>query len=398
MPTPTPHALLRAPMRPEAKLLFLTTWGSSADRDIVELAPRVRSWPWLIAVAELERATRVVWQRCSSLGIHPVPDESKLQLEQLASIAAFRAEHLRARLHETIEVLENQGIDCVLLKGAALANTIYSSFIERPMGDIDLMVAPADAERAHAAVRNAGWTWDEATFPFARYAGHHHLPPLDDGAGTGIRLELHTGIAIEGHPFAITFDELRSAGRGVPVGKSTATVPSPEHLLVHECVHFAWSHVLSFGSWRTVRDVQLMAQRDSVDWDGFVDQTRRHRADSCAYWTLLLAQQLAGAEVPDRVLEQTKPRVGAFMRRYLQRHFLYHLLPIEAEWPSQKLRRAMWEAAIQPDRYGHGPRRPWELDERSPEPTSPSTRGEGSRLVSRLSRLGVWARYVRAVS
>jgi hypothetical protein len=395
---PTPEALLRAPLRPEAKLLFLTAWGSEADRSIVELARRIRSWPWLIAVAELERATRVLWQRCASLGVHPVPEESKLQLEQLASIAAFRAEHLRARLHETLAVLQRERIDCVLLKGAALANTIYPSFIERPMGDIDLMIAPADVGRAHATARQAGWTWDQVSFPLARYAGHHHLPPLDDAAGTGIRLELHTGIAIEGHPFSVSFDQLRERGRAVQVGTSMATVPCAEHLLLHECVHFAWSHVLSFGSWRTVRDVKLIAERASVDWDAFVDQTRHHRAGSCAYWTLALSQMLAGAVIPSHVMEQTQPSMSGFMRRFSARHFVYHLLPIEAEWPSQKLRKMLWEAAIQPDRYGHGPRRPWELDDRSPEPTAVRTGSEGSRLANRLSRLGVWARYVRALS
>ncbi len=385
-------------MRTEAKLLYLTAWGPSGDASIRELAPRIRGWPWLIAVAEMERATRVVWQRCSALGVTPASEASRIQLEELGRIAAFRAEHLRVRLQETLAVLEREGIDFILLKGAALANTIYSSFIERPMGDIDLMVAPSTAPAAHAVLRKSGWMWDEITFPFDRYTGHHHYPPLEDASKTGIRLELHTGIAIEGHPFSVSFEELRARGRSVQVGTSTPTVPCPEHLLLHECVHFAWSHVLSFGSWRTVRDVQLMAQRQTIDWDAFVDETRRHRADSCAYWTLSLAQMLAGAEVPERVLSQVKPRVGAIARRFLWRHFLYHLLPIEAEWPSQKLRRALWEVGIQPGRYGHGPRRPWELDERSPEPTATRIRADGSRLVHRLSRLGVWARYVRALS
>jgi hypothetical protein len=373
----------------------LTTWGPEADTSIVEQARRVRNWPWLIGVAELERATRVLWQRCSSLGVYPVPEACKTQLEQMASIAAFRAEHLRARLLETVHALEREGIDVILLKGAALANTIYPSFIERPMGDIDLMVTPELADRAHRVARSAGWKWDEVTFPFARYAGHHHLPPLDDASGTGIRLELHTGIAIEGHPFALTFDQLRAQGRALQLGTTTATVPCAEHLLLHECVHFAWSHVLSFGSWRTVRDVHAIAEQQVVNWDTVLDEIRRHRADSCAYWTLALSVLLSGADVPQRVLDAVQPRMSALMRRFLGRHFVYHLLPIEAEWPSQKLRRALWEVAIRPSRYGHGPRRPWELDERSPEPTSTRARGERLRLVSRL---GVWARYVKAVS
>jgi hypothetical protein len=150
-----------------------------------------------------------------------------------------------------------------------------------------------------------------------------------------------------------------------------------------------------------MRDVQLMAARRFVDWDLFMDEAQRHRADSCAYWTLSLAELLAGAEIPAAALRRVQPRLSGLMRRFLTRHFLYHLIPIETDWPSQRLRQALWEVAIQPDRYGHGPMRPWNLDERSPEPTMPSGSAgspEGARFLGRLSRLGVWARYVRALS
>jgi hypothetical protein len=139
-----------------------------------------------------------------------------------------------------------------------------------------------------------------------------------------------------------------------------------------------------------------MAQRQTIDWDSFIEQSRRHRADSCAYWTLSLARMLAGAEIPERVLQQVAPPMGSIKKRFLARHFVYHLLPIESDWPSQKLRRALWEAAIQPGRYGHGPLRPWQLDDRNPEPAT--ARSRESRLASGISRLGVWARYVRAIS
>lgn len=397
----TAQALTRAQLRPETKLLFLTAWGPTADASIVEIAPRIRNWSWFIAVAELERATRVAWDRFVALGVQPGPQASGLQFEQLATIAAFRGEHLRARLHETLEVLAGEGIHVVLLKGAALASTVYRSFIERPMGDLDLLVAPEDAQRAHQVVQRAGWTWDEATFPFSRYAGHHHLPPLDDSAGTGVRLELHTGIAIDGHPFSLDLATLRARGRTLQVGSTTTTVPCTEHLLLHEAVHFAWSHVLSFGSWRTARDVQLMSRAGTLDWEAFIDEARRHRAESCAYWTLALSRLLAGAEVPDGVLLRTKPPLGSLAQRILERHFIYHLLPIEEEWPSQRLRRSMWEKAIQPERYGHGSRRPWEFDDRGPEPAMPSPaeiNGPPPPPPDRLARLGRWARYVRALS
>jgi hypothetical protein len=172
-------------------------------------------------------------------------------------------------------------------------------------------------------------------------------------------------------------------------------------LLLHEALHFAWSHVLSFGAWRTARDVQLMSRPGALDWDAFIDETRRHRAESCTYWTLALARLLAGAEVPDSVLSRTKPPMGSLAQRILERHFIFHLLPIEADWPSQRLRRSMWEKAMQPERYGHGSRRPWEFDERGPEPAMLNpTEADGPPPPppDRVARLGRWARYVRALS
>lgn len=395
-----PQALTRAQLRPETKLLFLTAWGPAADASISEIVPRIKSWPRFLAIAELERATRVAWERLVALGVQPGPQENGEQFAHLAAIAAFRAEHLRARLEETLTALSREGIDVVLLKGAALASTVYRSFIERPMGDLDLLVAAQDAQRAHEIVRTAGWTWDEASFPFARYADHHHLPPLDDAAGTGVRLELHTGIAIDGHPFSLDLATLRASGRRLKVGSTSTTVPCTEHLLLHETVHFAWSHVLSFGAWRTVRDVQFVASSSTLDWDAFVDESRRHRAESCAYWTLALARLLAGAEIPESVLSRTKPPLGSIAQRILERHFIYHLLPIESEWPSQRLRRSMWEKAIQPERYGHGSRRPWEFDDRAPEPAMPVAEGGDGPppAIDPMAKIGRWARYVRALS
>ena len=47
--------------------------------------------------------------------------------------------------------------EVVLLKGAALALTVYGSFVERPMSDVDLLVARGDAPRARDALLAAGW-------------------------------------------------------------------------------------------------------------------------------------------------------------------------------------------------------------------------------------------------
>jgi hypothetical protein len=362
-------------------------------------AERVSNWGWFVAAAELERATRIVWLRLSALGIVPRHDIAGQQLEHLGRIGGFHAEHLRERLAETVAALRHAGIDVVLLKGAALAHSAYDSFLERPMSDLDLLVPPESATRAHEVAQTVGWNWDRTTFPLSRYEGHHHRPPLDDAAGTGVRLELHTGIALDGHPFAISFDTLKTHGRRTLLGDADAIIPCAEHLMLHEAVHFAWSHVLSFGAWRTARDVRVLSAGGMLDWDAFARHAREHRADSCAYWTLTLARFLGGADIPDEILQAMRPRLSSLTHHVLKRHFVYHLLPIEEDWPSERLRRTMWEKAIQPERYGHGHMRPWELDTRGPETVPEGSAAAASQRPSdALGRLGVWARYVRALS
>src|SRR4029077_5476203 len=93
------------------------------------------------------------------------------------------------------------GIEVTLLKGAALALTVYSRFSERPMADIDMMVEPTRAAEAHAILRKPGWTVAIASHPEDTWRDHHHLPPLADTAGSCLRLELHTAPLVPGHPF-----------------------------------------------------------------------------------------------------------------------------------------------------------------------------------------------------
>ncbi|MGQ0540088.1 MAG: nucleotidyltransferase family protein [Gemmatimonadaceae bacterium] len=407
---PSPlDALPRARMRPEAKLLFLTAWdreeapgdGAALDAAIVQTARSVRDWRIFLALAELERATSVAWGRLHALGAAPAGEHAK-HMQHLAMIAGFRAQHLEQRLRETVEAFAREGIDVVLLKGAALAATVYRSFIERPMGDLDLLVHKDVAERAHEIARECGWRWDAETFSPARYVGHHHLPPLDDGAGTGVRLEIHVGLAIAGQPFAISRDELRAHSRPVTIGNAAAQSPSVEYLLLHQAIHFAWSHIMSFGAWRMARDVQLIARQGTLDWDFFLDLARRHRAESCVYWTFKLAQVLGGARIPQRVLSATKPPLGAFKHRILERHFMYHALPVESDWPSERLREWLWASAIQPERSGHGRSRPWAYELMNSD-VMPSTMRErrdpeSTRLIlDPRRRLSAWARYVRSL-
>jgi hypothetical protein len=117
---------------------------------------------------------------------------------------------------------------------------------------------------------------------------------------------------------------------------------------------------MTFGAFRTLRDVERIAARDPIDWATLVRTARAARGATCCYWTLRLARDLAGVDVPAPVLAELSPRLPSRMLRALTRFFAQHALPSgDLLASSVSLSRAMWRLGIGPRSQGHGKSRPW---------------------------------------
>jgi len=379
-----------ASLSPEAQLLLLTAGGERNDGAIRKLLAEPLDWAKLSWLAEQERATPVLWRRLRSTG--PLPEGAEA-LHRMAMVSEFRMSHLEARLLSALDTLRAAKTEVVLLKGAALALTVYGSFVERPMSDVDLLVSRGDALRARDALLAAGWE-SRGDADAAFYEGHHHLPPLVDGLGTGTSLELHTSLFFEGHPFALTSEDIRRRADRVLVRGHTALVPSVHDQLLHLCLHFAWSHMMATGAWRAFRDLDALVRTGRVDWPEFTQLARESRGGSACYWTFRLARALAGIEVPESVVRALAPPEPEFALRRLEQHFTYDLLPTENISPSVWLTYTMWRAGLRPKWSGHGRVRPWD---RADELLQTDRPGRVRRLYLHIRNARSWSRYARKV-
>ena len=84
--------------------------------------------------------------------------------------------------------LEEADIPVILMKGHALARTVYPDPALRQSSDIDLLVARADMLRAEAVMNNLGYTCDSHTFHIAL---HEHPHQVFHPRGNGLHVELH---------------------------------------------------------------------------------------------------------------------------------------------------------------------------------------------------------------
>jgi len=379
-----------ASLSPEAQLLLLTAGGERNDQAIRALLAQPLDWAKLTWLSEQERATPVLWRRLSAIA--SLPEEAQ-PLHRMSMVSEFRMAHLESRLLSALDTLEDSEIEPVLLKGAALALTVYGSFVARPMSDVDLLVPRDDVMRAREALIASGWTEGVENSP-EFYEGHHHLQPLVDAQGTGTSLELHTSLFFEGHPFALTSEDIRRRADKVVVRGRMVLVPSVHDQLLHLCLHFAWSHMMATGAWRAFRDLDALLRTERVNWKEFTKLALDARGGSACYWTFRLARTVAGISVPGWVERALVPPEPEFALRRLEQHFMYDLLPTENSSPSLWLTYTMWRAGLRPRWSGHGRVRPWD---RADELLAAERPGRMKRLVMHLKNARSWSRYARLV-
>lgn len=356
------RADLLAALEPSSRLLALALAPDVEDPDVAAALDGALGqgvdWKELGRLAAHERAARSLVALLETRADR-VPDHSLARVRRLAQFGTVQSQFLTHRLRRLLGLLSSEGIPVMLLKGAALAHRFYPDAGMRPMGDLDLLVRAEDAQSAWLLAQRAGWQ-RRADVPDARhYIGHQHVAPLEDDQGAETGLEFHTELFTRQAPFALPASDLWARAERVPLLGEVAAVPDPADLLLHACLHFAWSHEMTFGVCRTLNDVRAIGERAPLDWEAFVTRARAARGATCCYWTLRLARELTGVAVPDEVLAALAPRLPRPVRDRLLHHFAAQAFSAGAQCPSVMLARTLWSLGIAPRGQKHGASRPW---------------------------------------
>ncbi|HSH44937.1 MAG TPA: nucleotidyltransferase family protein [Longimicrobiales bacterium] len=382
-------------LSPEADLVVRSALAVG-DKDLLGDPPG-EDLDWLAVgqIAEREKLLPILWPALA--GYHDlIPGPVAQAMERQTVVTEFRMATLEDQLRTVIRVLDDHDIPVMLMKGAALALTVYGSFARRPMGDLDILVRAADAKRAWELLHREGWTREyEDAEEF--YEEHQHLTPLVSPDGAGAIVEIHRCLLYPKGPFQLPEDEVWDAAAPVKVGGRTAWVPAPEHQVLHAAIHYAWSHSLGRGLGRTVRDLGALLDTRQVEWDAVVELARRTKSETCCYWTLRFTRNLGGVDVPRDVLARLAPRGPRLLTNSLERVLVAHSIdPVQGVLPSVRLRHFVWERAIQPESSGHGGVRPWKANAGWSDVVNSGPRpGVLRRLVGQLRRLPEWARLFR---
>ena len=160
--------------------------------------------------------------------------EDRIWCDQVLRQSWLRYEQSLAHLESVLTILDDAGIQPLVLKGPLLARRHYDPpYLRRPSGDLDLAVRAPEMERASDALVRAGYTMTMSLRE--AYLRTHHIELT---CANRPRVELH--FRLSHGAYGIPVDEFFARGIPcvTPAGR-TVTVLDAADQLMHLVLHFA---------------------------------------------------------------------------------------------------------------------------------------------------------------
>lgn len=198
----------------------------------------------------------------------------------------------------------------LLMKGSALAYTVYPLPACRPRGDIDIWMPPAHFAQTVDVLAELGYAPRNKEYRppafVALVGGEQQM--VHPQPGTGLIEVQQPAIRGEWIRLTAAIDHAGVFERRVwvDIAGRQARVMADEDLLLHLCVHMAINHQFSMPWLRGLLDIHLLAQRP-LDWAVIVARAKTWRIFTLTWTVLDLAVRLMGAPVPKSVLAQLAP-------------------------------------------------------------------------------------------
>jgi len=187
--------------------------------------------------------------------------------QQNAVRAARFALHSSVFLQHIFDQLETEGVRALTFKGAALSQLLYGTLTCRPFGDIDLLVAPQDAEKVQAILLKMGM---RRTYPSGLSASQDRALIRFSKAMNFIQkngscsVDLHWRLLSQWVALEIPFDTLWERKQVLDVELGRWPTLGTEDQALFLIMHGAQD---GWGSLKTLLDLACLVEQRSVDWE-----------------------------------------------------------------------------------------------------------------------------------
>ena len=351
------------------------TMSNAADLICAALRGEFPAWPQgqdakrFLADVRTHAVAALLHQYSSRL---PWPGEVLEPVRAEAISHAMWEMRHQAIIAAALDAFAREGIEPIILKGTALAYSIYGDAALRVRGDTDLLIAPSARQKTHDVLCSLGFLRaDDAGGEYASYQASYSAPGHETH-----HFDLHWKINnSEVLAQLFTYEELRSEARAIPSLSPHALGTSLAHSLLVACMHrgthrqnpYYVDNVAHYEADRIIwlYDIHLLAtvfQR--ADWEHAAQLAHRKGMRAVCLESLLASQERFGTEVPKDVLSKLKtspsieaPALYLASSKLRQQWMDFRALKMTARW--RWLREVLFPDRAYMLRKYKGTRRYW---------------------------------------
>jgi len=284
--------------------LWAFIWSVLRDESPRAPVATIEEWMELIEVLRANWIIPLLYRKIGSLPQkcrppEPVTDE----MRQAFLFSRVRSLHMERQLQEIIEAFRKQGVQVLVLRGPALAFSLYPDPAMRPSSDLDLLVQPQQVIQARGILESLGYRCLAKRFEIARDFFREECFIDDNNPGNTFPIDLHW-VHWELHPFfkgseEVGIDDLFQRAWKVETPTLAFETLDPVDYLIHSAIHLVMIHKNEMRlSW--IYDTALLAQHLQVpdDWKTLQERSVAWRARLPLEQCLKMAQVWAGLELP----------------------------------------------------------------------------------------------------
>lgn len=285
--------------------------GPSVKNTIIKNISRGLDWGRLEHICSAHGLAPVVNKRIIEEFRDFIPGTIIANLRQSYFTDFRRNAILTQRLLRVLEMMEEQSIKAMPLKGPILAHELYGHISMRLFGDLDILTPSDQFDQATKTLFDDGWTCpyesDAPKLNRARNEKYREVMFLSpDGR---VALELHREVGYDHFLSGFSSELLWLDPVKIPYSNHMILSPKPEALLIYLCAHAA-SHGWQRLMW--VSDVdRLIRSKPDLDWDMIVKESEDRNCLRAVYLGVLLAAWTMETPGPERIIFKAKrnPRI-----------------------------------------------------------------------------------------
>ncbi len=219
---------------------------------------------------------------------------------------------LFAKVEELGAELKANGIPLILLKNGGIAIDIMDDLAECPMGDIDMLCRKSDFHKAHEIILRHGFNF--------KFRSIYEFENLDEAFADGsTEYSIQNGnetawIELAWRPVAgrwIRKDKEPKADVLVEAShkakRSVNHVLSNEDNLLQVSCHTAKHSYVRAPGYRLHLDVDRIVSNNDIDWKLFIQKVNDVHSRVAVYFSLYLAKEILGTDIPVFVLDELRP-------------------------------------------------------------------------------------------